>query len=146
MRHTFSVTVIAAALAALASPAFAIPALTVADTSFSAGPGTDYGPAPTIKLGTHVDVIWCGTHKNWCLIDIHNKRGWVPMADLTFKLPKVVTLNDDGTPNSNSGDGNPPGGPNNSDPNKSKMMTEPQGHNNPPPMTNVNKITIVKSP
>ena len=88
-----------AAVVSLVAPAFATSALTIAETGFSAGPGTDYGQAKKLALGTHVDVIWCGTHANWCLVDIHNKRGWVPMANLTFKLPHSNLTDDGGTPN-----------------------------------------------
>lgn len=103
-----SILVVAGTIS-FAVPAFASPALTVAEADFSAGPGADYGPAKKLVVGTHVDVIWCGTHANWCLVDIHNKKGWVPLASLTFKLPRVVTLADDGTPN--GGPAGPASGP-----------------------------------
>ena len=87
-----------AGLISLAGPALATSAITVGEAGFSAGPGTDYGPAKTLTVGTHVDVIWCGTHENWCLVDIHNKRGWVPLASLTFKIPRASAVDDTGTP------------------------------------------------
>lgn len=107
MRHAFTTGLLAAGLVLAAAPAFALPAVTTAEAGLSAGPGTDYGPAPVLKPGTHIDVIWCGTHQNWCLVDIHNKRGWVPMASLSFKLPKVVSY--DGGTSGDTGDVGPIG-------------------------------------
>jgi uncharacterized protein YraI len=105
MRRIFFAGLVAAGLVFTAAPAFALPAITSAEAGFSAGPGTDYGPAPVLKPGTHVNVIWCGTHQNWCLVDLHNKRGWVPMASLNFRLPKVAAFGDDGTPGNDGGAG-----------------------------------------
>lgn len=93
----------------LAAPAFAAPAITLAEAGFAAGPGADYDIARKLAIGSHVDVIWCGTHENWCLVDFHNKRGWVPMASLTFKVPHAVSMDGGGTPN--SGDSGPIAGP-----------------------------------
>ena len=75
MRHILIAGLVAAGLVLTAAPAFALPAVTMAEAGFSAGPGTDYGPAPSLKIGTHVDVIWCGTHQNWCLVDSELRYG-----------------------------------------------------------------------
>jgi uncharacterized protein YraI len=96
MLTTLKLSLIATGLALLASPAFAVSANTIADAGLSAGPGTDYGNAKPLAIGTRVDVIWCGTHGNWCLVDLHNKKGWIPLADLKLGGTKA-TLQDGGT-------------------------------------------------
>ena len=90
------------AVLAIAAPVLAAPAVTLAEAGFSAGPGTDYDISRKLAVGTHVDVVWCGTHDNWCLVDFHNKRGWVPMAALTFKVPHAVSI--DGGGSTSNGD------------------------------------------
>ena len=98
----------AAGLAALAGPAFAFPALTTAQAGFLAGPGADYDSLGTLPSGARVDVIWCGTHKNWCLVETRHKMGWVPQDDLVDNTHKSFAAID----NSNGGGGAPgaPGG------------------------------------
>jgi uncharacterized protein YraI len=103
MRQSLLSVLLAAGLLSLAAPAFAAPAITLAEAGFAAGPGADYDIASKLAIGSHVDVIWCGTHENWCLVDFHNKRGWVPMASLTFKVPHAVAMSDGGTPNTGGG-------------------------------------------
>lgn len=103
MRQSLLSVLLSAGLLSLAAPALAAPAITLAEAGFASGPGSDYDIGKKLAIGTHVDVIWCGTHDNWCLVDIHNKRGWVPMASLTFKVPHAVAMGDDGTPNSDAG-------------------------------------------
>lgn len=137
-----------ASLIALAAPAFATSALTVAETGFSAGPGTDYGPAKKLTIGTHVDVIWCGTHANWCLVDIHNKRGWVPMASLTFKVPHAV-LDEDGGSTGGPAAPTGPGGPTKSPAsNTVEKMAEPPsgGGGGGIKFSPVNNYSVVKAP
>lgn len=97
MKSTLLPVLVSTALLALAAPGLAAPAITLAEAGFSAGPGTDYQISNKLAVGSHVDVLWCGTHDNWCLVDFHNKRGWLPMATLTFKVPHAVTMDDDGT-------------------------------------------------
>jgi uncharacterized protein YraI len=96
MLTTIKLSILATGLALLASPAFAVSANTIADASLSAGPGADYGAAKPLAIGTRVDVIWCGAHGNWCLVDLHNKKGWIPLADLKLGGSKA-TLVDGGT-------------------------------------------------
>ena len=139
-----------ASLIALAAPAFATSALTVAETGFSAGPGTDYGPAKKLTIGTHVDVIWCGTHANWCLVDIHNKRGWVPMASLTFKVPHAVLDEDGGSTGgpvgpAGSGPAGSPGSKQAADM-ATKMAAPPSGGGGGIKFSPVNNYSLVKSP
>jgi hypothetical protein len=93
---------VATVLLSLAGPALAAPAVTLTEAGFAAGPGKDYDITRKLAGGSHVDVIWCGTHENWCLVDFHNRRGWVPMASLTFKVPHAVNL--DGSGGSSNGD------------------------------------------
>jgi uncharacterized protein YraI len=95
MKSTILPVLVSAGLLALAAPAFAAPATTTAEAGFAAGPGSDYDISRKLAIGSHVDVIWCGTHENWCLIEIHNKRGWVPLASLNFKHSRAVNV--DGT-------------------------------------------------
>ena len=101
MRPIALTTLISAGLLTLATPAFANPATTLAEAGFAAGPGKDYDISRKLAVGSHVDVIWCGTHENWCLIEIHNKRGWVPLATLDFKHSRAVNV--DGTTNGGGG-------------------------------------------
>ncbi len=75
----------AAGFALLAGPALASPAITVAAAGFAVGPGTDYDIHGTLPVGTHLDVVWCGTHENWCLVELHNQMGWVPLDVLNLK-------------------------------------------------------------
>lgn len=98
MRSNLLLLLVSTALLAPAAPVLAAPAITLAEAGFSAGPGTDYDMTKKLAAGSHVDVIWCGTHENWCLVDFHNKRGWLPMASLTFKVPQAVSMDDGGTP------------------------------------------------
>lgn len=109
MHLTVKLTLLAGGLALLASPTFALSAVTTTPAGFSAGPGTDYGPARQLVAGTRVDVIWCGTHANWCLVDLHNKRGWLPYADLKFPKTAAI-LSDGGTPGGGGGAADDQGG------------------------------------
>lgn len=103
MRQLSLSLLLAAGLVLAAAPVFAAPAITVAEAGFADGPGKDYAVGRKLTVGSHVDVLWCGTHENWCLVDFHNKRGWLPLASLTFKIGKAVTV-DGGTAGS-GGDG-----------------------------------------
>jgi uncharacterized protein YraI len=82
--------VLAAGLAVLAGPACAFPALTTVKAGFLAGPGADYDTLGTLPSGAHVDIIWCGTHKSWCLIQVHRTMGWMLQADLVDNTHKSV--------------------------------------------------------
>lgn len=95
--------VLAAGLAVLAGPAFAFPAVTTIRAGFLTGPGTDYDTLGTLPSGAHVDVIWCGTHKNWCLVQIYKTLGWLPQANIVAKTYKGFAMID----NSNGGAGGP---------------------------------------
>jgi hypothetical protein len=120
MLTTLKLSLLATGLALLAAPAFAATANTIADASFSAGPGTDYGPGKKLAIGTRVDVLWCGTHENWCLVDLHDKKGWIPLAALKFGGPKAMLL-DGGTTDHGMADASSGGGHN---PNKGISMAE----------------------
>src|SRR5262249_44697790 len=76
---------LAAGITLLAGPAMAFPAVTVAEAGFATGPGTDYDIFGTLPAGTHVDVVWCGTHKDWCLVEVHKIMGWMPAGNLQAK-------------------------------------------------------------
>lgn len=76
---------IVAGAALLAGSASASPALTLASGKLLSGPGTDYAALTTLPAGAHVDLIWCGTRQNWCLIKQHNRMGWVKAEDLNMK-------------------------------------------------------------
>lgn len=109
MTNTLRTLLLGAGLALLSSAAFAAPAVTIAEAGFATGPGADYDTTGKLAIGTHVDVVWCGTHASWCLINLHNKMGWVPLASLTFSLAHK------GDASAGGGDGNGdtagPGGP-----------------------------------
>ena len=74
-----------AGLTLVAGAASASPALTLSTGKVLSGPGADYATLATLPAGAHVDVIWCGTRQNWCLIKQHNKMGWVEAIDLNIK-------------------------------------------------------------
>ena len=142
MRQTLLSVLLSAGLLSLAAPAFAAPAITLVEAGFAAGPGTDYDIGKKLAIGTHVDVVWCGTHENWCLVDVHNKRGWVPMASLTFKVPHAVSM-DGGTPN--SGVGGPLAGPGGKKTSPEAMDLAPQKpHGSGPVFTPVTSGVILK--
>lgn len=71
-----------------ANPALASPAVTVDQAGFLSGPGVAYASAGMVPAGTHVDVIWCGTTEGWCLVELHRKKGWLPLASLNLKPGK----------------------------------------------------------
>ena len=64
--------------AALASPALTLTAQPLLNGPSIAG----YAKLADLAAGTHVNVVWCGMHDKWCLIDEHNLMGWIPLADL----------------------------------------------------------------
>ena len=105
MSTSFRLPLVAAALALLASPAFAVTAHTTTDAKFQIGPGAKYAVVGVVAANTRVDVIWCGTDGHWCLIDVKHRVGWVPLAALAFASPndKVAVLED--------GSGKGPSGP-----------------------------------
>lgn len=144
MRQSLLSVLLSAGLLSLAAPALAAPAITLAEAGFASGPGSDYDISKKLAIGTHVDVIWCGTHGNWCLVDIHNKRGWVPMASLTFKVPHAVLMDGSGTPNSGAGPTAGPGGKKTSPEAMAMAPEKPKGGGGPV-FTPVNpSITLIK--
>lgn len=114
---------VACAFALIAAPALAFPAVIVAEAGFSAGPGSDYDIFGKLPTGTTVDVIWCGTHAEWCLIKVHKTMGWLPESDLIEKsvsgLVPIEGNSNGGNSVAGSGDANsgvaatllPPGKP-----------------------------------
>jgi len=73
----------AVVLTAASGAAFASPALTTGNQPLLSGPGTDYAKLTDLPAKSHVNVVWCGTHQNWCLVSEHGRMGWVPMASLS---------------------------------------------------------------
>ena len=90
--------------AALAASAF-----TVAEVGLLDGPGAKYASAGRVPVGSRVDVIWCGTTEEWCLVELHRKKGWLPAAILTVKRGKGGTAGDQ-KGSSHSGGGQAGGG------------------------------------
>lgn len=82
---------IAAGLSATAFAAVASPAKLSTDAPFLSGPGTKYSALAQLNAGALVDIIWCGTTEDWCLVQIHNKKGWVPLAKLNLKVGRKST-------------------------------------------------------
>jgi len=83
--------VFAAGFALTTAPAIAFPAMTTAEAGFATGPGTDYDIFGKLPSGTHVEVIWCGTHKDWCLVNVHKMMGWLPENDLVARSVNGLT-------------------------------------------------------
>ena len=73
-------------IAMLAGSAFANPALVKAPLPLLDGPGADYRKLADLPAQAHVNVVWCGLHDQWCLIEEHNKLGWIPLASLETHL------------------------------------------------------------
>jgi len=69
----------------LAGSAFASPALTTSAVTLLDGPGADYSKLMDLPAEMHVNIVWCGLHDNWCLVEEHNHMGWLPMAILKTK-------------------------------------------------------------
>jgi hypothetical protein len=69
----------------LVGAASATPAKLLAGTGFLSGPGAKYNALAALDPGAKVDVIWCGTTENWCLVTFHNKKGWVPLDLLNLR-------------------------------------------------------------
>ena len=90
-----------AAFTAFSAPAFADAALLSHDVTLLAGPGANFGNVAHVPAKAHVGVLWCGNAKfDWCLIDFHDKGGWVHIADLELLGP-------DGAPIDATGHGVP---------------------------------------
>jgi len=88
------------ALALLTGIASASPATTVGKVPVLAGPGGNYAALTTVPEGTHVDLIWCGTPDNWCLVEQHGRKGWVHLGDLNLKVHGPANAVDGGTSHS----------------------------------------------
>ncbi|HEV7717340.1 MAG TPA: SH3 domain-containing protein [Arsenicitalea sp.] len=78
----FSTTLAVAALASSGAGAVAAQAAAAAPLKLLAGPGTDYASVASLGKGAIVNVMWCGTKQNWCLIDRHGVTGWVALGSL----------------------------------------------------------------
>lgn len=94
-----------AATCLLVASASATPAKLTGDTGFLAGPGKSYDALAALDTGDKVDVIWCGTTEDWCLVSFHNKKGWVPLALLNLR-PGGGGNTADGGSSSGGGSGN----------------------------------------
>ncbi len=67
------------------APALATPARLTVGSPWRDGPGTDYAALGNLEVGTRVDLIWCGTRANFCLVERHGKKGWVPLDALNVR-------------------------------------------------------------
>jgi hypothetical protein len=77
-----STTLAVAALIVTSAGAFAAQASAAAPVKLLAGPGSDYASIASLAKGAIVNVMWCGTKQNWCLIDRHGVTGWVSLGSL----------------------------------------------------------------
>jgi uncharacterized protein YraI len=70
--------------ALFSDPAAAATALTHTDVDLHSGPGTKFMTVGDVGANSKVGVLWCGgADFDWCLIQFHNKQGWVSLKDLT---------------------------------------------------------------
>ena len=67
------------------APALATPARITVDSPWRDGPGKEYAALGNLEPGTRVDLIWCGTKANYCLVERHGKKGWVPFEALNLR-------------------------------------------------------------
>ena len=88
-----------AGLILIVGTASASPALTLGSGKLLSGPGTDYASLGSLPAGAHVDLVWCGTRQNWCLIKLHSQMGWVPATELNAKPGGGAAVADTGGPN-----------------------------------------------
>lgn len=104
------------ALALVAGPAWATPAILLGGMPWLDGPGNQYASLGDLTEGTHLDVIWCGTTEHWCLVQWHGKKGWVPLTSLNIRpggggqLDGSVASSCGNGGGSSGGDGAPGGG------------------------------------
>ena len=104
MKNQFRLLASVCGLALLASPALAVSAHTTLDAKFQIGPGTKYAVVGTIPAGARLDVIWCGTTDQWCLVDIQHRLGWVLLSGLKFaSAQQAAMVIEDGKGNGPSG-------------------------------------------
>ena len=72
------------AVALISNPAAAATALTHTDVDLHSGPGTKFVTIGNVGINSKVGVLWCGSADfQWCLIQFHNKQGWVSLNELT---------------------------------------------------------------
>ncbi len=122
MTKLFRPLLVAVGLGLLASPALAVSAHTVVEAKFLTGPGKDYDSAGIVPVNTKLQVIWCGTKANYCLVDIKHRLGWVPFASLQFSSKKdVAFIVEMGNGN---GPSSPNGGPSGPGPNQTKTLND----------------------
>lgn len=115
-RHRAALGASLVAFALLAGPALAVPAVLIGTEGFLSGPGGDYNSLGSLDKGDHVDVIWCGAKGNWCLVEMHGKKGWVPLASLNTRPGGGGSTDDSG--------GNGKGGGATRNPAMQEMATE----------------------
>lgn len=79
-----SSTLAACAVALMINPAAAATAFTNTDVTLHSGPGVKFMTTGDVSGNAKVGVLWCGgADFAWCLIQFHNKQGWVSLSDLT---------------------------------------------------------------
>ena len=103
---------VVAALAVCASPALAVTARSHLAVPLLTGPAKSYASVGVIPKTARLDVIWCGTSANWCLVEVKSRVGWVPLSALTFYTKK------DAIAVVQQADGSGPSGPPPADPGK----------------------------
>lgn len=103
-----------AVLGSLVVPAAAAPAVMLEAVSFQAGPSRTDDSLGKLATGDRVEVIWCATKDGQCLVEIHNRKGWVPLALLNLKPGRKKSAADEfggAGSSSGSGSGNTASGP-----------------------------------
>ena len=72
------------AVALVSNTAAAATAMTQANVNLHSGPGTKFVTVGDVGANSKVGILWCGRADfDWCLIQFHNKQGWVSLNDLT---------------------------------------------------------------
>jgi len=83
--HKFALSALAAcSVALMINPAAAATAFTSTDVNLHSGPGAKFMTTGDVGANAKVGILWCGgADFAWCLIQFHNKQGWVSLSDLT---------------------------------------------------------------
>ena len=54
------------------------------------GPGEAFGVVSTVSAGAPINVLWCNSEANWCLVDAGHGQGWAPLVSL--KAPRSDSI------------------------------------------------------
>ena len=75
---------------ALSAPAFAANGATSRGVQMHAGPGTEYPEVMRLAPNLNLKIHGCARAWDWCDVEWRGNRGWVPAADLDYKLDRSL--------------------------------------------------------